>query len=1022
MGKSFAEKYWKDFEILALQFIQEQYKDPLAKCIHTAFIKDGGYDGSISIDLTKDDSLLYHQILNLIEAKLRTSSNVNIHDFAASIIAAYNSAANTLYIVSNKVFTPETYTITQTFSKKVNLSIILIDGQNLLGWIKKRKHTFKNITFYEQLVKSIQNIDFKTKNITENSVLEQNVSSLLTFSNIIEQDVIAPKLFGARAKQAKETIFTLLCNTESECRYFVLHGAIGCGKSTIISHLEKELQEKDFLFNVIGGESYEIKSIRTLFLCILKSIWAIDPTKIFNIDNISEFISLICSSCGIDDDSGIKKTIREIFDQSHEQIMVKSDLYTAYLLRYLELILCKHKGRNRTIIAFKNLHYMNSEVLDFLFPLIKCLIKNKIGIIVELDSLETLNYSKRYWEKYYRAILHDGNKQLIYEISDFCKEEAYCYLNENLPGLGDKYYDYMISHIGVKPVFLKYAIEWLLLNKIVECTEDQTYYSVAKPEEFFNGITPNQNIKIIENIIRYYQYIHDNNEKYRRIFEATIIMEGTLERNFLLTLCTSQSLEEIIQNLLNSGLYTQIQNGIKIAHHIIMLALENMSLLSYKHSVADDLLTYINSQKNALLYQYKKIDLLEILQEWDFVYELSYKMGNQLYNEGEYNTCIKYLIKCQTSYSYINTQNHLEFLDILYKLLFSYHKIGLGAQQKQLHNLYQFNLQVVKRENKKDIDRSYILMDKMYCARLADPNEQYNLAKNMLKYAKDEFQYITKDLYVEVCFVYALIIKKYKSLDNAVEFLKVEKKKLPSSIKLDIEYQSHEAAKYLNSNPRKALEYYQNIIKYSGVSKYYTNSIGHAYVDILTCYLLLEDWKAFEEIYPKVLEYVQTNNQFTEEGRIYNLDGLYYWIKGDMQLAEFSFRDAQFYLGLVHNQNLSTLVKINFVGFLIAYNKRNEAILECKIAYDLMKKNYKVIFKQIDITRNYRRHREYTGLLALAQYSKILHLFDLNQTMKKEIPIKGFKEHAILFEKKIYPKEVFGETYILHADIICLTK
>ncbi len=1021
MEKTFAEKYWKDFEILALQYIREQYKDMSVQCIHTAFIKDGGYDGRISINLTEDDSLFFHQILNLIEAKLRTSSNINISDFAASIIAAYNSAANTLYIVSNRNFTPDTYTITQTFSKKVNLSIILVNGKKLLSWIQNRKHTFNDIIFYEQLVESIKSAGSKTKNINVMNTLEDDFKALVVTSDIKNQDIVLSKLFSTAAKKAKDEIFSLLCDTNSDNRYFVLHGPIGCGKSTVIKNLERDLKGKDFLFNIVDGESHEIKSIRTLYLCILKSIWAIDPIKLYGTDNISEFISLICSSCGIDNNNEIKETIREIFDQDYKQILIKSDLYTAYLLRYLELILCRHKGHNRTIITFKNLHCVDIEVLDFLFPLIKCLIKNKIGIIVELDSLETLNLSAKHWKKYYNTFLYNANKSLIYELGDFSKEEAHTYLREHLPGLGKKYYDFMLSHIGLRPIFLKHAVDWLLLNNIVKGTDDNTYYSVAKPDEFFNGITPNQNIKIIENIIRYYQYIHDNYENNRKLFEATIIMEGTLENDFLLKLCISQSLEQLVQILLDSGLYIQTNNGIKIAHHLIMTALKNTSLLSYKQSVAVDLLTYMNSKKNNEFYKYKKVDLLEILQKWDLLYELSYEFGNQFYNEGEYNTSIKYFTKCQASYDYISKQNHTEFLDILYKQLFAYHKIGLGSQQKQLHSLYQFHLQI-ERRNKRGLNNAHILMDKMYLARLASTKEQYHLAQDMLKYAKDKMDTISEDLYVEVFFVYVLIEKKHKTLDSAIDFLKEAKKIFPNSVKIDIEYQSHEAAKYLNLNPRKALGYYQNIVRYSGISKHYSKSIGHAYVDILTCYLLLEDWKAFDETYPKVLEYVQTNAQFIEEGRLYNLDGLYYWINGDMELADISFRDAQFYLNLVHNQNLSTLVKINFVGFLIAYHKKKEATLECEIAYNLMKKNYNMIFKQIDSTENYRRYREYAGLLALAKYSKVLNLLELNNIIKEDIPIKALKKHLAVFEQNIYPEDVFADTYILHADIICLTK
>ena len=44
MSETFAKKYWKEFEELSLEFIKSQYKDSSAQCVHTSFIKDGGFD------------------------------------------------------------------------------------------------------------------------------------------------------------------------------------------------------------------------------------------------------------------------------------------------------------------------------------------------------------------------------------------------------------------------------------------------------------------------------------------------------------------------------------------------------------------------------------------------------------------------------------------------------------------------------------------------------------------------------------------------------------------------------------------------------------------------------------------------------------------------------------------------------------------------------------------------------------------------------------------------------------------
>lgn len=344
MKNSFAQKYWKEFELLAINYIQDQYKDFSAKCIHTSFIGDGGYDGSISSNLTKNNSPFIHEILSLIEAKLRTESNINIHDFAASIIAAYNASANILYVVSNKNFTKETYNITNTFSNKVNLRICLVDGKYILNWLKNQKVPSNKRNFYKKLIASIEEKNSEDNEINTNFETNDKKNS---FEDILPGTtcIHAEEIYGEKVCSIKKEICTLLKDTRADYRLAVLYGQAGTGKSALLSNIGQDLQQNDFLFSILDGDSEEAKSIRTIYLWVLRAIWGIDPTKIYSAENVSEFVYMICVSAGIEVDISIHQTITEIFDCSSEQLIAKSDLYTAYLLRYLEQILEKEKEK-----------------------------------------------------------------------------------------------------------------------------------------------------------------------------------------------------------------------------------------------------------------------------------------------------------------------------------------------------------------------------------------------------------------------------------------------------------------------------------------------------------------------------------------------------------------------------------------------------------------------------------------------------------------------------------------------------
>ena len=292
----------------------------------------------------------------------------------------------------------------------------------------------------------------------------------------------------------------------------------------------------------------------------------------------------------------------------------------------------------------------------------------------------------------------------------------------------------------------------------------------------------------------------------------------------------------------------------------------------------------------------------------------------------------------------------------------------------------------------------------------------------MLTYAKQYYNEISEELYVSICFVFALIEKKYISLDSAVDFLKKEKCLLPHSIELDIHYQSHEAAKYLNFNPAKAISFYENIVNYSGTSKKYNKSIGHAYVDILNCYVLLENWEDFQKQYRKVLEYLQTNVLYSEEGRLYNLDGLYYWLNDNLLTAKESFQNSLFYFGLVHNQMNGIITRINYIGLLISLVKFDDAILEFNVASSRIIKVFGVLYSQIGITKAYHRHREYVALLALIKYGNDLKQTVQTQKLISNTSIEALPKHVSELMNGTYPDEVFLNTCIIHKDVITLTR
>lgn len=692
MNMTFAQKFWKDFELLSLEYIRDQYKDISAQCIHTSFVNDGGFDGSLTFNLTKDKAPFVHEILSLIEAKLRTDNNITIHDFATSIIAAYNFSAHILYVVSNMNFTEGTRQTTTTFSNKVNLKIILIDGTHLLDWLESKKLCFDNEPFISELINSIKNNIHSKQNTAPMKDMGKKKDLTKYNMNIFTEAFYCQpeKLFGLHAQNINEKIVHILEKTDAPDRTILLSGAIGTGKSTVLMNVGYELQKKDFIFNILDSDNEDTLSVRTVYLWVLKSLWGIDPFKLYTSENISEFIDLICFTADTKIDSNIKETIRKVFLLDDSSYLSKSDLYTTYLLRYLNIILEKKRGKNRTVLAFKNLHRLTQPVLDFVISLVRCLIQNNIGLIIEIAPIEIKLNAKNDWETGRNVICHFAQYGHIYELYDFEENDAREYLSENLPGLDEHYYEYMLSHIGLKPVFLRYAINWLILNKVVVCSSSRNYYTVAKPDEFFDGITPDQNIRIIEDIIRYYQTnASEEQDTIIEFFEIILLLDGVISYPLIHKIYHSVSNKRIIQILLNTGLFIQTSIGLNINHELVLIALSHTSYSYYQFYAAEKLYEALELVKDAEYVRCKKADLLLIMKRWDEFHSIAIQIGEDAFETGDYKKSIKYLSLYRKYYNHLKTRDSKQLMYVMYKELLAYEKMGRSGSAKKLFENFQ---------------------------------------------------------------------------------------------------------------------------------------------------------------------------------------------------------------------------------------------------------------------------------------------------------------------------------------------
>src|ERR1700737_986587 len=118
MAKTFPQRYWRQFERLALELAREQWNIEPTTIWQTREKKDGGFDGGILHELGKVGHIsIIHE--TLMEAKLRPkASSVGLRTFAATMVIAFNGRTNCLIVVSNGQFSKQALEVARDFDAR----------------------------------------------------------------------------------------------------------------------------------------------------------------------------------------------------------------------------------------------------------------------------------------------------------------------------------------------------------------------------------------------------------------------------------------------------------------------------------------------------------------------------------------------------------------------------------------------------------------------------------------------------------------------------------------------------------------------------------------------------------------------------------------------------------------------------------------------------------------------------------------------------------------------------------------
>ena len=1018
---SFSKENWKLFENLAIDMIAEQYRSiPNIRIIATSYIKDGGFDGSLCLPLTKEDSIYQHSILALLEAKLRERA-VNIHDFAATVIVAHNLAAHIIYVVTNNRFSDATIDQFATYSYKTNVKVILVNGESVLSWLENKKldPTHFPQKFVKELKSSIiKHMSIKTK--------KENKTRALPTTPVILDNLPVSKTYLKTPTELYGEKQNALCDRilyEFELNAGSLAsivGVSGSGKTTLIDNVGYRLEQSGKSFQKINFALPQNSSVKQILLMILKALWSIDIHYAFSKAFLDEYVETICSFAGGQPvASATKDTIKELFLYETPNF---DDLSMGYIVSFLDQLLSPKQLHNQTIIALSGLNMLPSDSLQFVEILISCLHSHGIGLLLELRSMNVANISPEdiTWKKHYDSFMNLSKEGSIYEVPIFDQKYAIGYVREQLPGLSYQQSEFIVQHVGVLPLFLHQTCKWLIAQKIVISSDNGTYQTVINFERFFHSITPDSNLEIIANLLQYYRSapVFRYQQELLNTFEAIALLDGNLNRETLQLICPEEAIQSFGDFLEATGLFEASYDGFSTQHELILYCLRKKGQLFRRKTIAGILLENLDLILPDFNFrQIKKLDLLEVMEEWSELCPEALALADKYIKSGKPKIAGSFFMKADNAYRHIDYKEQKpDHIEILYGLLYC----QVGDTPMQLDE-YKTELAFISSTY---TDSRYIeykamtdCFEALYYFKTQRTHITYEFVENMLHFALAHQSQLRTFAWEQICISYVFVSKQYLGIEHVIQFLGEQKS---NSLLLEIQYYSHMAAKHMHSSPKIAIGWYDKIISKQGSGEYYMQNIGHAFVDKTICQFLLHGEDAFTVIFSDSLKYIKTNSLKSELGRLHNVLGLYYWEKNMLDKAEEAFRNSEFYLGQMQSYRLLTATKTNLVNLLLARNQYVQAKTESIVLEKLYLENelneYFRIIKEGEFNT-----RSYAELLSLCRAYIILHMNVELDRLQEKLPSNVLSSHIERIRSGARWEDIFLKSNIIHDDKLMIT-
>lgn len=808
------EEFWRQLEWVSLQLISSKLNGEVKidKFDLTKKRKDGGFDGEITINITKEADI-NHKII--FESKFRTTiKSLPLDDCAKALIIAFNKAAQTLYIITNVLFSPQAENEIAKFKKKINLTVVTVNGKALKEYISENKEYLleKCSEDFLQYIGNSSDIDINIKidDLNEKSKKKtiKKKGSVLGHLGITSDEFLFQNEF------LKKESDNYIKHISTNSKFTLLSGEAGIGKTVFLTETLKKLEKQEYSTTMFDLQQYATP--RILFIKLLESLWETD---------LSEFTSKFDYEAGVENlkplieynsDGKISENLLSAVVQAickhTEEIKGYTDNYYFLLTHYIFLLLKPYADNNKIVWAFTNLNKAGVETLNFLYALL-CEIKGIISVIVEVrpEFTPEIVSSELVTRNYYAIFKSISNTPYTINFTQFDSLEAREYLKAYLSNMPEEQLNFIIDKVGTLPLYLNTAA-----NYIKAQIQNSRIDSKAIPERTLkNWISQfkKNEYAIILNSLRYYR----KNSDIEFCFGITGLLEGCLPIAIIETIYSLERQMSLYDSLDLISFYKFKGDAYYVKHDYIYDAIEESMSDRLRYITAQTIYNCAqNPNVSFEITEEKALELLYFMQEYNKALQKWFCLEKKLYKEHLFCLIIRYgniALECYENMELTDRSQEVQ-IKIIISVLNAYLQI-------RVLNVEEFNRLLLQYETLCNLKKYssdgaalkvrhlfYKWSQFFYSAHIEESYEVISKAKEMVDGQNIDDAVLCANIY----WAYALSHKRKSTIGQAIEDYKEGLQKYPDSTILNVGLKLHQAHTYLRKEPEKCCEICRSIL------------------------------------------------------------------------------------------------------------------------------------------------------------------------------------------------------------------